>query len=174
MPWAALALLVSAIGVAGTLYLSIGMGLRACPLCFYQRTFVMGAFAVLLFGLVVDRRRAGLACLLALPLVFGGLGVAAFHWQRVLAGKMECPLGVFELGTAPAQSLAMFVLLALATAMGVGAGRRDFSGSAVLAGWGAVILGLVLAWACVKSSPPPAPSPAPQPGERLLTCRPIG
>ena len=33
------ALIAAAISVAGSLYLSLGMGLIACPLCFYQRTF---------------------------------------------------------------------------------------------------------------------------------------
>ena len=36
-------LLVALLAVTGSLWLSIGMKLKACPLCFYQRTFVMGA-----------------------------------------------------------------------------------------------------------------------------------
>ena len=46
--WAATGLAL--VGTAGSLYLSLGMGLKACPLCFYQRTFVMAALAVLLVG----------------------------------------------------------------------------------------------------------------------------
>src|SRR5262245_8623293 len=50
--WTCLALLASLVGVAGTIYLSLGLGLRACPLCFYQRVFIMGVAAVLAVGLL--------------------------------------------------------------------------------------------------------------------------
>jgi len=46
-----LAFAASIIVLAGSLWLSMGMNLKACPLCFYQRTFVMGIVAV--FVLVV-------------------------------------------------------------------------------------------------------------------------
>src|SRR5260370_8662109 len=49
--WVWAALLVALIALAGSLWLSMGMGLKACPLCFYQRTFVMAPVAVLVFGL---------------------------------------------------------------------------------------------------------------------------
>src|SRR5687767_383901 len=90
-------------GVAGSLYLSIGMGLKACPLCFYQRTFVMSIAVVLLIGLWKDRRQAALLGLLCVPLTVAGTGIAAFHEYLVLAGKLECPPGLLGLGTAPAQ-----------------------------------------------------------------------
>jgi disulfide bond formation protein DsbB len=45
--FAVAALAVSAVGTVGSLYLSLGMGLKACPLCFYQRTFMMSTAAVL-------------------------------------------------------------------------------------------------------------------------------
>lgn len=170
LPWAIAGLMLAAVGVAGSLYLSIGMGLIACPLCFYQRAFLMGVFAIFEVGLLVDRKRPGLLCLLSLPLVFGGLGVAGFHEFLVVTGKMECPTGMFNLGTAPAQSLTLFVLLALCTAMGMAAGRKDFAGSPVLAGWGTVILGLLLAWGSVKSSPP---SRQPPKDIEHLICRPL-
>ena len=38
-----LALLIALIGTAGSLWLSVGMGLKGCPLCFYQRSFVIAA-----------------------------------------------------------------------------------------------------------------------------------
>src|SRR5262245_38552223 len=50
--WNWLALLVSAVAVAGSLWLSLGVELVGCPLCFYQRTFAMCAFGVLLVGLL--------------------------------------------------------------------------------------------------------------------------
>lgn len=60
LSWASAALAVSALGLAGSLWLSLALKLKACPLCFYQRTFVMGVFAVLSVGLLVDRTRSGL------------------------------------------------------------------------------------------------------------------
>ncbi len=168
--WALTAFLLSAVTVAGSLYLSMAMELRACPLCYYQRTFAMGAFAVLLMGFLAARSRPGLLCLFALPLVVGGLGVAGVHEFMVVTGKMECPLGIFDLGTAPAQSLVAFTALTLTAAMGVASGRNDYSANAVLAGWVGVLLGAVLAWACLRSAAP-APGPPPAEGEPLRTCR---
>ena len=45
-------LLVALLALAGSLWLSIGLKLKACPLCFYQRTFVMGVVAVLGIGIL--------------------------------------------------------------------------------------------------------------------------
>lgn len=77
--WVVLALLLSFVGTAGSLALSLGPGLKACPLCFYQRSFMMGTFAVLALGLAVDLVQSRLYCLLAIPLVLAGWGVAVFH-----------------------------------------------------------------------------------------------
>ena len=71
--WTYLAGLLSLAGLVGTLYLSLGLGLRACPLCFYQRICVMGVAAILVVGLVAGGARPGLLSLLALPLAVGGL-----------------------------------------------------------------------------------------------------
>lgn len=147
------------IGTAGSLYLSLGMGLKACPLCFYQRTFVMAALAVLLVARFVEPSRPGLACLLALPLAVGGLGVAAFHEWLVLTGILECPQALLGLGTAPSQSLAVLALLTLACAAGSFAGRKESARQAAPASIGAVLLGLALAWGCIASSPPLPPAP---------------
>lgn len=151
LPWAWLVLLLSAAGVAGSLFLSIGLELRACPLCFYQRTFMMAVFAVLGVGIVADRSRAGLLCLLSLPLVAGGLGVAAFHEYLVLSGKLECPAGLFGLGTAPAQSLAAFGLLTLATILGAWSGRGGGRPRGTFTPVSAAVLGALLAWGSVAS-----------------------
>src|SRR5260370_15125385 len=105
-----LACLVALATAAGSVYLSMGMGLKACPLCFYQRTFAFAAFGVLLVGLLTGTRRSGLS-VLALPLAIGGLGVAAFHVHLELNGTLMSPLGLFGLGTPPQQSLAAFTLL---------------------------------------------------------------
>lgn len=156
--WAAMGLAL--IGTAGSLYLSLGMGLKACPLCFYQRTFVMAALAVLLIGRLVEPSRPGLLCLLALPLAIGGLGVAAFHEWLVVTGVLECPQALLGLGTAPAQSLAILALLTLACAVGGHAGRGESARQGAPAGAGALLLGLAMAWGCIASSPPLPPAPA--------------
>src|SRR5688572_8973653 len=100
---ALLALLFSAVAVAGSLYLSLGLGLVACPLCFYQRTFAFALVGLLGVGLLLPDRRPGRLCVLALPLAVGGLGVAAFHTYLAVSGTLECPLGIADIGTAPAQ-----------------------------------------------------------------------
>src|SRR5947209_14635756 len=105
-----LACLVALAASVGSVYLSVGLGLNACPLCFYQRTFAFAAFGVLLVGLLIGAQRSGLS-LLALPLSVGGLGVAVFHVFLELNGTLECPAGLFGLGTVPQQSLLAFVLL---------------------------------------------------------------
>ena len=77
--WAWAALVVSFLGSAGSYYLSVGMGLMPCPLCFYQRAFMLGVFAVLAVGLVAGLERTVPLGLLALPLATAGLAVAGYH-----------------------------------------------------------------------------------------------
>lgn len=163
-PWVKIALVLALGATLGSLYLSIGMGLKACPLCFYQRSFVMAALAVLAVGLIADRSQAGLLCLVALPLAVAGWGVAAFHEYLVASGKLECPTGLWGLGVAPLQSLAAFSLLAITT--GLGATRRALPLAAGAA------LGLALAWGCVASAPPLPPSPTKPYEQPLEICRP--
>lgn len=134
--------------------MSIGLKLKACPLCFYQRTFAMASFAVLAVGFLATRPRAGLLCLPVLPLTVGGLGVAAFHMRLVQTNALECPDGLFGLGSAPAQSLAMFVLLTIAVGCGAASVCREPSIPGTPAVCGAAALGLLLSWGCVASSPP--------------------
>jgi disulfide bond formation protein DsbB len=166
-----LAFLVALIGVAGSLYLSIGMELRACPLCFYQRTFVMGVFAVLGVGLLADRQRIGLLFLLSVPLTVGGIVVAGFHEYLVLSGTLECPDGIYGLGSSPAQSLALFVILTAIVLFGAFQGRHFVTlglGSIV----GAAVLGALLGYACIASSPPLPAAPTKPYADALVTCRP--
>jgi disulfide bond formation protein DsbB len=149
--YAIVALALAVVGTLGSLYLSIGMGLKACPLCFYQRSFIMAILAVLLMGLIVDRKRAGLLCLLCLPLSIAGLGVAVFHENLVLSGKLECPSGAFGLGTAPLQSAVLFVVATISLALGIE--------NRIASALGGVVLGLALALGCVASAPPVPPAP---------------
>src|SRR5258708_5578102 len=136
-------LLVALLALAGSLWLSIGMKLKACPLWFYQRTFVMGVVAVLGIGLLSGQRhRSGLE-LLALPLAVAGFGVAIFHEYLELTGKLECPAGVMGIGAAPQQSLAVLIVLLVLVAVDVARSKRvaEAKPPAVAA---AVVLGLLL------------------------------
>lgn len=166
-------LLVAAAGTAASLWLSLGMGLKACPLCFYQRSFVMAVLATLVVGLVVDRARSGLLCLLSVAPACAGLGVAAFHVYLELTDVLECPRALLGLGSAPMQSFAMFVVLVLTTACGAWSGRTATRPGFVTL-LGAALLGGALALACVRSAPPlpPAPTAAYDPVKQPLdTCR---
>jgi disulfide bond formation protein DsbB len=132
------------------------MGLKACPLCFYQRTFVMGVVAVLGIGILTGQLHRGVLNLLALPLTVAGFGVAAFHVFLELTGKLECPAGVMGIGTAPQQSLAALTVLLVLDVVGVVRSGRfgDFHPLAALA---AIVLGALLAWGALASAPPPSP-----------------
>jgi disulfide bond formation protein DsbB len=161
------ALLYAALGVAlaalaGSLLLSLAMGLKACPLCFYQRTFVMGLVAVLGMGLVAGIGRAGQLSLLALPLATAGLGVALFHVSLEARGKLECPGGLFGLGTSPQQSLAAYLVLFVLLLTDVLRAPKLADGVSWSALVTAVVLGALLAVAsCVANPPPPAPPKEP-------------
>jgi disulfide bond formation protein DsbB len=166
-----LACLVALAASAGSVYLSVWMNLRACPLCFYQRTFAFAAFGVLLVGLFSGTQRSGLS-LLALPLAIGGLGVAGFHVYLEWNGTLECPPGIQGIGTVPQQSLAAFALLTLLLVLAILSGGVA-KGTVVAALIGTVVLGGVFAAASVVSSPPlpPTPTKAYAPNS-LDMCRP--
>ena len=146
-------LLMSVITVAGSLYLSMGMGLKACPLCFYQRTFAMGVVAVLLMGLLSGGHRSILN-LLVFPLTVAGFAVAGQHVFLELSGRLECPKGILGYGTAPQQSLASYILLLIVVMVGVARSGRIGSMHRMVFPTG-IVLGIILAWACVASAPPP-------------------
>jgi disulfide bond formation protein DsbB len=166
-----LPLLVALMALAGSLWLSVGMGLKACPLCFYQRTFVMGVVAVLGIGVLTGERHRAILNVLVLPLVIAGFGVAAFHVFLELTGKLECPSGVMGVGTAPQQSLVVLTVLLAVVAVGI-----VWSWNAGESSWpaltGAVVLGLLLAWGAVVSAPPMPPTPTKAYETPLDMCRP--
>jgi disulfide bond formation protein DsbB len=168
------ALVVGVAASVGSVWLSVGMGLRACPLCFYQRTFAFGVAALLGVGLALRPEvRPGALARLALPLAVAGLGVAGFHVSLEWRGILECPAGLLGLGTAPLQSLLANLLLA--GLLAVGAIRAPGGRPSILALTLLSALGLVLAFACVWSAPPlPAPNPTygPDGGRILLGCEP--
>jgi disulfide bond formation protein DsbB len=161
------ALLLALAGTLGSLALSIVLDLKACPLCFYQRSFVMAALGTLTLGLLVPgagSRRTAIAA--ALVCAVAGFGVAVFHVQLEATGVLECPDGILALGSAPQQSLVMFTLLLgmLAFATFADAMRR--------AGIVALLLGAAFAVGSIVSSPPlPPPPQSPYDGAPIV-CRP--
>jgi disulfide bond formation protein DsbB len=165
-----LALVIALFSLAGSLWLSIGMKLRACPLCFYQRTFMMALVAVLAMGILTRTGHAGRLALLSLPLATAGLGVAAFHVFLEATGTLECPQGVFDIGSAPQQSLAVFLALFGLLLADVICGDGASSSPGALAA--ALLVGLLLAVASCTSNPPmpePPTTPYPKPPD---ICRP--
>jgi disulfide bond formation protein DsbB len=149
--WVWAALVVAVAGSAGSLFLSLGLGLRACPLCFYQRAFMLAAVVVLCTGKIVGGR-AGQVCLVALALAVAGLGVALFHVGLEVRGALECPTGVLGLGTAPQQSLAGFVVLTAVLVVGSLAGQTGSVPWRPLAA--AVALGVTVAGLSLVANPP--------------------
>jgi disulfide bond formation protein DsbB len=162
--WCWAALLLALAGLAGSLSLSLVLHLKPCPLCYYQRTLMMGLVAVLLTGLIAGAGRLGL---LALPLAVAGLGVASFHVYLEATGKLECPAGILSIGSAPQQSLALFAVLVLVLAIDV---LRGPAGALGLIG--TAILGAALAFAASTSNPPPPKPPTVEYTEPPDICRP--
>jgi disulfide bond formation protein DsbB len=152
-PWLWAAFLGAVAGLAGSLFLSLGMGLKACPLCFYQRAFMMSLVAVLGVGMLAGAARPGRLGLLAMPLAVAGLGVALFHVSLELRGKLECPGGLLGLGTAPQQSLIVFLALTALLAVDAVRGLRAWGLWAALPG--TVVLGALLAVGSTVANPPP-------------------
>jgi disulfide bond formation protein DsbB len=152
-----LAFVMAIVTITGSLYLSgkaeweWGLGLKACPLCFYQRTFAMAVAGILLVGLV-SGVSAGQLCLLALPSAVGGLGTAIFHVYLVQTGKLECPAGIRGIGTAPEQSLASYALLLIPLIL---ASLRTRAAATILA----LVLGAAFVYGSITFNPaPPKPT----------------
>lgn len=169
--WDLMALVVSLVALIGSLYLSMGMNLKACPLCLYERTFMMGVFGVFLIGSVRSRDVApGLLAALSLPLAIGGLGVAGFHVYLELTEVLECPAGVFEVGSAPQQSLAAFIIVSVLAGIGL---ARSCKGTWLATCIGTVILGALFAGAAIKSAPPLPKAPTEPYTKPMEGCRPM-
>ena len=164
-----LAFLLSIITVAGSLYLSLGLGLVACPLCFYQRAFAMATCTVLAVGLLTGMGRVVPLSLLALPAAVAGLGVSVFHVYLESAGKLECPKGIEGIGTAPQQAFAALILLVVALLL------DGISRLAIIRfGSLAFVLGVAAAYGCIVSAPAPRPRDKPYDAEKepFNICRP--
>jgi disulfide bond formation protein DsbB len=162
------ALIAAAVSVAGSLYLTLGLGLIACPLCFYQRTFAFAVLGVLVLGVFTRARETPYVNLMALvPTVAGGI-VAAFHTYLDMSGKLVCPKGILDIGSTAQQSLASFLLILACLIPGLvfDVRKRGVSVAAVILG---VALGAGSAYGCIVSSPAPS---MPPPEKRPLMCHP--
>ena len=169
--WVWAALVVALIAAGGSLALTLVDKKQACPLCFYQRTFALSLVAVLGQGLITGVVRSGRLAILALPLALGGLGVAAFHVSLEARNILECPAGLFDIATAPKQSLAVFAVLTLLLAAGVGSGflAREVGVPGTIL---ALVLSGGLVWASISANPkPPDPPSEPYPAPPNV-CRP--
>jgi len=162
------ALVAAAASVAGSLYLSLGLGLIACPLCFYQRTFAFAVLGVLLIGVFTRARESNCVNLMALVPTIGGGVVAAFHTYLDMSGKLICPKGLFDVGSTAQQSLASFVLIliCLMPALVIDVRKKSVSIGAIAF---ATILGAASAYGCIVSSPAPSMPPV---EKRPLMCYP--
>ena len=169
LTWASL--VIAIVALTGSLWLSIGMGLKACPLCFYQRTFVMSIVAVLAVGLFARVRPLSMLSVLSLPLATAGLGVAVFHVYLERSGQLECPAGLLGFATAPQQSLAILAALFVVLAVDVVMTLRPTNIS-LRAIFGGLLMGVFLAVAAVKSAPPLPPAPTKPYEMPLDSCRP--
>jgi disulfide bond formation protein DsbB len=173
--WGIAALGAAILGAAGSVYLSLGLDLKACPLCFYQRSFMMAAAVVLATPLWLDGLRSSRSCLMAFPLAWSGLGVAAFHVYLVFAGKLECPPALFGWSDGPMQSLAVFITLSVLCLAGLCSGRPRETSRIVPLILVTALVGTGVAWACIASAPPlpPRPAQAYDPAKQPFdTCRP--
>lgn len=164
-----LAALVAALGSAiGSLYLSLGLKLIACPLCFYQRTFAFSILGILLVSYATRVRTMGVSNVLAyVPTVAGGI-VAAWHTYLDMSGKLICPKGLFDLGSTAQQSLASYVLIFVCLVPGLILDVRRGQLAIPAVGW-TTLLGAIFAYFCIVASPPPS---QPKPELRSRICYP--
>jgi len=157
--WAeALAGVFALVAAGGSLYLTLGERLIACPLCLYQRMAAMSVAVSLIAGwLFVQPPGRGLS-VLAFPLGVCGLTVAAFHVWKEWSQAMVCPMGLWDLGTAPQQSLVLFLTITVFLGVSIiGAADRTLwwnRGSVALVLL--AVLGVGMAYLLIVSGPPPS------------------
>nr|WP_254282153.1 disulfide bond formation protein B [Haloarcula salina] len=115
-PLLAAATVVAAVATVGSLYLSLGLGLTPCRLCWYQRICMYPLVVVLGVATLEDRPAVART---ALPLSVLGGTIAAYHsWLQVT--QTACGLGAFSCAqvqyrvaglTVPNLALTAFVLV---------------------------------------------------------------
>jgi len=165
--WTRCALFIAVVGVLGSLHLSLGMELKACPLCYYQRAFIMSVAAILTFGMFLPGVPTAAQTVFALAPAFAGGAVAALHTYLAVSGDLECPIGITGSLVAPAESLIVYGLLMLCL-LGDLFHQRKY----VLQGLGAMLLGFVFYTTCTRAVPKMEPPTVPYDSTKALdTCR---
>src|SRR5262245_61564731 len=132
---------------------------------------MMSLVAVLAMGLLARGTTPDRLALLALTVAFAGLGVALFHVWLEATARLECPAGLLGLGSAPQQSLAVFLALS-ALLLGGALGGRTAERGPWAAVAGAAALGILLAAASSTSNPPMPPAPREPYANPPDVCRP--
>jgi len=166
-----LALLLSAVAAAGSLYMSLQLGQKLCPLCYYERAFSFALVGMLLPGLLVFRKEAIRLCILALPLGVAGFGVAGFHVYLEMSGALECPTGIENIGTVAQQSLGIYSLILLTLLYGTYA-EVKLTGDHGLAAILGLFLGAGAAYGSISANPDlPEPTGAYPADQKFDTCR---
>ncbi|MFL5241228.1 MAG: disulfide bond formation protein B [Gemmataceae bacterium] len=146
--------LVAVIALAASLGLTLSLQLRACPLCLYERLFVMGVVAVYTVGLLLHQRPGERLGFLALPMAAGALTTIGFHEYLEFNHKLECPPGYLGLGTAPQQALVILVVLTVLVIADAFRGMRSLAPfSRLVLILGAAGLGVLLSYAAINTSP---------------------
>jgi disulfide bond formation protein DsbB len=158
------ALLAALIAALGSLWLTLGMELKACPLCLYQRACIFCVVGVLTVGMMAQERSAGLVALMGLGPAAAAVGVCGFQNYLEHVGKLECPPGIGNIGTAPQQALVAesIVLLILLLA----------SLPRLITAVISIALGAVLAALMIQTGPPLPKVPEKPYEGRFDTCRP--
>jgi disulfide bond formation protein DsbB len=159
--WAAM--LSALVASLGSLWLTIGMDLEAGPLCLCQRTCVLVAVGILAVGLLMRDQIAGRVGAMAMPIAVAALGIGGIQVFLEYTGKLECPKGIMDVGSAPQQAvvaeaiLLLFLLLSARTR--------------AAAAFTSIVMGAVVAWLLFATSPKlEVPTKAYNPG-KLTKCR---
>ncbi|WP_276271019.1 disulfide bond formation protein B [Haloarcula litorea] len=104
-PLLAGASVIALVATAGSLWLSLGLGLVPCRLCWYQRILMYPLVIVL--GVAALEARPGVART-ALPLAGLGASLAAYHsWLQ--ASRTTCRVGVVSCATVQYRVLGLTV-----------------------------------------------------------------
>jgi len=111
------AMLIATVATAGSLYLSLGLGLIPCELCWYQRILMYPLVIVIGTALVEGRETVYRT---VIPLAMVGTAIAAYHsYIQIYPSASSCTVGcsavqytVFGL-TIPNLSLLAFVSVLL-------------------------------------------------------------
>jgi len=159
-----LALLAAMAASVGSVWLSLGLELKACPLCLYQRACIFCTAGVLLIGLLLRRQEASAIGCIALAPAVAAMSVGVFHVYLESTGALECPPGIGKIGTSPQQALVAEAIVALLVL--IAAFPRWF----VI--FVATALGIAIGSFMVRSAPPMPPKPTQAHTSKFDTCRP--